>query len=109
MQISSHFPCGVLGLLDLLVLKDRRALVEGFVSLGGLARLARGMALFCTLYVCLLHVNYSLTRAWPYSFMVNFGRSPVVWAQFVLGQVAVFLVIFLVIVVGACQLVPAAW
>ncbi|CAK0814620.1 unnamed protein product [Prorocentrum cordatum] len=108
------------GLADQLARPLRRAGPAGPARLEGPSPprvcVPRGPRPACARHGAVLHAlrlpashQLHLTRAWPYSFMVNFGRSPVVWAQFVLGQVAVFLVIFLVIVVGACQLLPAAW
>jgi len=68
--------------LDVLA-KQRATVPFAMPSAYGIIRVN---VLYAFLFVCLTHLNYSITGYWQYSFMKTLGQNPKKWAAFIAVQ-----------------------
>jgi hypothetical protein len=86
LQAWMHIPCGIMALLDVVLIKDRRLLKEVTAPL---PTLASYYVVYCALYIALLHANYRGTGYWPYGFMKQLGPWGWRWVGFAAVQTAI--------------------
>jgi hypothetical protein len=103
-----HRPPIVLAAVDILVVKDRAALLD---HVPGAAPLAGAVAAYALCYLVLVHVNRSVTGQWPYALLERVDEGGLTgWAKFYVIQVAtlcVFVCSMWCLAVFCCA--PALW
>jgi hypothetical protein len=103
LMIWVHTPCGVFGVLDVVLMKKRDVLLQ-MTPLFLTLCLCYGV--YVLAYLLLVHLNYAMTKHWPYAFMNALGTSTLRWARFAVGQLAVLLVFMSVALLLATQTRP---
>lgn len=105
LQSFMHIPAGFLGLLDVVMLKQRAL---ALATCPPLLTLLAVYFVYVGLYIGLLHASYHYTGFWPYSLCKPLGQSVQKWASFALMQAAI-LCLFLVVALAAMAWAPSAW
>ena len=90
MMVWLHTPCGVFGVLDVMIIKQRDVLLELTPSY---LTLCTCYAVFILGYLILVRANYAMTKHWPYALMKALGTSMVKWpwVKFTVGQIVIVL------------------
>jgi hypothetical protein len=93
-----HIPAGFIAIMDIMLVKNKVLLQETSVPMQDMLLY---FFLFTLYYLSLVHVNYHMTKQWPYGMLKKLGLSPVKWAKFTVIQfmiLSVFLSIAVAIV-----------
>eukprot|EP01061_Rhynchopus_euleeides_P012337 TRINITY_DN21993_c0_g2_i2.p1 TRINITY_DN21993_c0_g2~~TRINITY_DN21993_c0_g2_i2.p1 ORF type:complete len:277 (+),score=101.83 TRINITY_DN21993_c0_g2_i2:682-1512(+) len=75
-----HLPAGVLGVLDVLYVKDRQAVLSSTPAGNTIALFVSAYAI---MYVTVLRYNHSRTGYWPYDVMEPLGKDWKKWVVFI--------------------------